>query len=163
MLQRLLGVSGIAQFITVTLLSAFFVSYYGDNLPLSTFKAGFRHLARAYRTTVNPNMSTNASSWHEALESLPSTPEKIPAFFFAHGSPMLAFPPSEGSDGGMMSYHGPTGPLAKFLKEFGPTLLKKYKPKGVVVFSAHWETHGERLGNIWSLVLVKPSTDALEL
>jgi len=26
-----------------------------------------------------------------------------------------------------------------------PFLLKKYKPKGIVVFSAHWETSGERL------------------
>ncbi|KAH9484173.1 4,5-DOPA dioxygenase extradiol-like protein [Psilocybe cubensis] len=90
-------------------------------------------------------MSTSATSWHAALESLPATPEKIPAFFFAHGSPMLAFPPTEGSDGGMMGYHGPKGPLAQFLKEFGPTLLKKYRPKGIVVFSAHWETYGERL------------------
>jgi len=40
---------------------------------------------------------------------------------------------------------GPKGPLAKFLKDFGPTLLEKYKPKGIVVFSAHWETDGERL------------------
>lgn len=45
-----------------------------------------------------------------------------------------------------MGYQGPNGPLYKFLSEFGPTLLKKYKPKGIVVFSAHWETMGERLG-----------------
>ncbi|PPQ78517.1 hypothetical protein CVT25_011789 [Psilocybe cyanescens] len=90
-------------------------------------------------------MSDNSSNWHRALESLPSTPEKIPAFFFAHGAPMLAFPAGESSNGGMIGYHGPSGPLAKFLKEFGPTLLKKYSPKGIVVFSAHWETHDERL------------------
>ena len=41
---------------------------------------------------------------------------------------------------------GPTGPLAAFLEDFGPALLKKYKPKGIVVFSAHWESSGERLG-----------------
>jgi 4,5-DOPA dioxygenase extradiol len=45
----------------------------------------------------------------------------------------------------MAAYQGPNGPLAKFLAEFGPTLLKKYQPKGIVVFSAHWETQGERL------------------
>ena len=90
------------------------------------------------------NMST---SWQHALQALPTTPEKIPVFFFAHGSPMLAFAREERGFGGpMAAYHGPEGPLAKFLADFGPTLLKKYKPKGIVVFSAHWETEGERLG-----------------
>ena len=42
--------------------------------------------------------------------------------------------------------HGPNGPLARFLGDFGPALLEKYKPKGILVFSAHWETDGERLG-----------------
>jgi len=41
---------------------------------------------------------------------------------------------------------GPKGKLASFLGDFGPALLRKYKPKGIVVFSAHWETEGERLG-----------------
>ncbi|KAJ7023347.1 Extradiol ring-cleavage dioxygenase, class III enzyme, subunit B [Mycena alexandri] len=40
---------------------------------------------------------------------------------------------------------GAEGPLAAFLKDFGPALLKKYQPKGIVVFSAHWETNNERL------------------
>jgi len=44
-----------------------------------------------------------------------------------------------------MAWAGPKGPLATFLKEFGPALLKKYQPKGIVVFSAHWETGTERL------------------
>lgn len=44
----------------------------------------------------------------------------------------------------MMAYQGPNGVLASFLKDFGPALLKKYNPKGIVVFSAHWETSGER-------------------
>jgi len=44
-----------------------------------------------------------------------------------------------------MSQIGPKGPLATFLKDFGPILLQKYKPKGIVVFSAHWETVGERV------------------
>lgn len=34
-------------------------------------------------------------------------------------------------------------------KDFGPALLSKYKPKGIVVFSAHWETLGERLGQLY--------------
>ncbi|KIM49297.1 hypothetical protein M413DRAFT_60070 [Hebeloma cylindrosporum] len=87
-----------------------------------------------------------SSNWHRALKALPSNPEKIPAFFFAHGSPMLAYPAATTAMGGMAAYQGPNGPLSKFLSEFGPTLLKKYKPKGIVVFSAHWETMEERLG-----------------
>jgi aromatic ring-opening dioxygenase catalytic subunit (LigB family) len=41
---------------------------------------------------------------------------------------------------------GPEGDLAKFLRDFGPVLKAKYKPKGIVVFSAHWETIGVRHG-----------------
>ena len=37
-------------------------------------------------------------------------------------------------------------PLATFLKDFGPALLAKYRPRAIVVFSAHWDTAGERLG-----------------
>lgn len=85
--------------------------------------------------------------WLKNLKDLPETPEKIPAFFFAHGSPMLAFDKKNvAAMGAFGAYLGPTGPLAKFLEAFGPILLKKYKPKGIVVFSAHWETHGTRLG-----------------
>lgn len=43
---------------------------------------------------------------------------------------------------------GPDSPLASFLKDFGPALLKKYHPKAIVVFSAHWETDGEICGEI---------------
>ncbi|KAJ7445760.1 Extradiol ring-cleavage dioxygenase, class III enzyme, subunit B [Mycena galericulata] len=79
------------------------------------------------------DVATFQKNWRKNLDELPDTPEKIPAFFFVHGSPMLAM------------WGGPTGPLATFLKDFGPALLKKYKPKGIVVFSAHWETYDERL------------------
>lgn len=83
--------------------------------------------------------------WRKALNDLPSTPENIPAFFFAHGSPVLAFPKSDaGSMGEMGSYQGSAGPLAQFLADFGSTLLQKYKPKAIVVYSAHWETATER-------------------
>lgn len=56
--------------------------------------------------------------------------------------------PSRG--GPASEYSGPKGPLATFLKDFGPTLLEKYKPKGILVFSAHWETLDERLGKQWT-------------
>lgn len=39
----------------------------------------------------------------------------------------------------------PDGLLVQFLRDFGKTLVSKYKPKGIVVFSAHWETDRERL------------------
>jgi len=86
--------------------------------------------------------------WLKALEDLPATPDNIPTFFFAHGSPMLAFPESlmrGGPRGAPPHTMGPNGSLASFLKDFGPALVKKYNPKGIVVFSAHWETTHTRL------------------
>ncbi|THV07863.1 Extradiol aromatic ring-opening dioxygenase [Dendrothele bispora CBS 962.96] len=98
-------------------------------------------------SSVNSSVPTTQEAWREALASLPATPENIPAFFFAHGSPSLAFPKDSERrlGGGIGEYQGPEGPLAKFLKDFGPVLLEKYKPKAIVVFSAHWETTGERM------------------
>lgn len=85
--------------------------------------------------------------WKKALDELPAHPEKIPVFFFGHGSPMLAFPESaQGGSDPIMGHMGPKGPLATFLRDFGPALISTYKPKAIVVFSAHWETNGERLG-----------------
>ena len=74
------------------------------------------------------------------MDNLPSTPDDIPAFYFAHGSPSLEYPSVAALPDG----------LAAFLRNFGPALLKKYKPKGIVVFSAHWETSGSRLGTLIS-------------
>lgn len=92
------------------------------------------------------SIPSNQAEWIAAIDSLPSAPEKIPSFFFAHGSPALAFQLS--SRGGFEAYQGPNGPLASFLKVFGPALVKKYNPRAVVVFSAHWETSSERLGTL---------------
>lgn len=104
-------------------------------------------------TTDLAALPRTQSEWRAALAALPSTPENIPAFYFAHGSPMLASPENSAGRNGrgaMMEHMGPHGPLANFLRDFGPVLLEKYKPKGIVVFSAHWDTTGERLGAIWS-------------
>ncbi len=94
----------------------------------------------------------NQSEWKAALDSLPSTPDNIPAFFYAHGSPSLAYPEHLSRGGGIGDWQGPKGPLANFLKDFGPVLLQKYKPRGIVVFSAHWETLGERLGTYPAII-----------
>ena len=83
--------------------------------------------------------------WLRALDGLPPSPEKIPAFFFAHSSPIM-----EMNVPGMPMSKG--GPLSQFLKDFGKTLVDKYKPKAIVVFSAHWDTEGMRLGMRWSCV-----------
>lgn len=54
-------------------------------------------------------------------------------------------PPPSGRLANLFAWGGSRGPLAQFLDDFGPALLKKYQPKGIVVFSAHWETGKERL------------------
>lgn len=115
---------------------------------------------RQPRSSISVNASTSTMSqpgiyrpqsqaeWIKALDELPSAPDRIPSFFFGHGSPALAFPKDAivpGPMGALLGYAGPSGPLATFLGDFGPALLKKYNPKGIVVFSAHWETMGERL------------------
>lgn len=105
---------------------------------------------------ITPVLPKTRDEWLTALDALPSnaSSSRIPSFFFAHGSPMLAYPDDETSRFGddTMSHMGPRGPLATFLKDFGPALLKKYNPKAIVVFSAHWETLGETLGQnfLWT-------------
>lgn len=74
--------------------------------------------------------------------------DRIPAFSFAHGSPMLMpetvdplsaagrrFASLMGDD----AVGGFDGPLYRFLQAFGPFLLERYKPRAIVIFSAHWE------------------------
>lgn len=101
-------------------------------------------------SSVPQELPRTRDQWRAALDALPATPDNIPAFFFGHGSPMLQWPdmappPMMGS-GNILKHMGPKGPLAQFLGDFGPVLLEKYKPKGILVFSAHWETGRERLG-----------------
>lgn len=82
----------------------------------------------------------NRADWITRLAELPSrktatTP--IPAFFLAHGHPGIVFQ-SESTRGRGLQTVG--GTLHTFLKDLGPALVEKYKPKGIVVFSAHWES-----------------------
>jgi hypothetical protein len=89
--------------------------------------------------------------WRTALAALPTTTSSgIPAFYFAHGTPILAMDeprhhPRWGRDEAVTSMDS-NGAIGRFLKDFGPALLDKYKPKGIVVFSAHWDAPGDRLG-----------------
>lgn len=49
--------------------------------------------------------------------------------------------------GDMAMIGGPKGPHAEFLKDFAKFILDKYKPKALLVFSAHWETRNQIEGN----------------
>jgi len=113
------------------------------NAVLSSFL--FAVPCRSLTATTKPAapMTVNApktrDEWLKALDDLPSSPEKIPAFFFAHSSPLMLMDiPAVAMS--------KSGPLPRFLKDFGGTLVKKYNPKAIVVFSAHWDTGGTRLG-----------------
>ncbi|KAG8989681.1 hypothetical protein FRB94_004154 [Tulasnella sp. JGI-2019a] len=101
--------------------------------------------AEAAPDTISPLKA----EWTSALDDLPPVAGeqgKIPAFFFAHGSPLLLKnqEPS-GPAASIIGSHGPNSPLAEFLVDFGLQLVMKYTPKAIVVFSAHWETEGETL------------------
>lgn len=122
-----------------------------------------RSPVRTMSSTSDPALPRTQAEWRAALAALPATPERIPVFYFAHGSPMLAMNDDQISFGGPASMasiaesQGPRGPLANFLRDFGSALLEKYKPKGIVVFSAHWDTDGERLGTSHSVLSIGTS------
>lgn len=131
----------------LSILSAAIVFRFKSYLPRVLAPVSFSTMSTSSGT--KPSLPKTQEEWRKALDDLPARPDKIPAFFFGHGSPMLAFPEKDASARGMgevWNAMGPAGPLGTFLKDFGPALLKKYNPKGIVVFSAHWETQGERLG-----------------
>ncbi|KPV73498.1 uncharacterized protein RHOBADRAFT_28593 [Rhodotorula graminis WP1] len=108
------------------------------------------------------SLSTTASSadgatvndtpeeWRAQLEALPSLEElggSVPAVFLAHGQPMLIMSPQlaaqrGGQFGALATIQGPDGLLVQFLRDLGPHLLTKYRPKALVILSAHWETAG---------------------
>lgn len=71
---------------------------------------------------------------------------------------MLIWPKdiSRRQDVDMFQSMGPDSPMANFLRDFGPALLKKYHPKAIVVFSAHWETDGEIQGTKRSFLFQLP-------
>ena len=95
--------------------------------------------------------SASPSPWKDRLATLPGSPSDIPAFYFAHGSPLLVVSKDDPASQNprmrpLVEHTGLESPLANFLRDFGPALLSKYQPKGILVFSAHWETEGEQLG-----------------
>ena len=140
---RLSGLTSLALAITLAALAVLFKQF-------SKVPSLFTPTTRSnMSTTGTGDLATMQAKWRAQLDALPSNPDSIPSFFFGHGSPMLAFPENTRAVFGgpaMFQWAGPHGPLATFLKDFGPALLKKYKPKAIVVFSAHWETYGERIG-----------------
>ncbi|KAI8925817.1 Extradiol ring-cleavage dioxygenase, class III enzyme, subunit B [Entophlyctis helioformis] len=86
---------------------------------------------------------TTGPAWKTALlRASTAGRTRMPVVSLAHGSPMLIMPESAGKSkfDDVNSIGGPNGRLATFLTEFGPFLLDEYKPKALVVFSAHWET-----------------------
>lgn len=97
--------------------------------------------------TIDDELELNTpTQWKKALdEQLPtrrSMADPIPAFFFAHGHPGIVFRREGSSRRGLQTVGGP---LHQFLKDFGPTLLKKYDPKAIVIFSAHWESPSNQI------------------
>ncbi|GAA5961643.1 hypothetical protein JCM8115_004718 [Rhodotorula mucilaginosa] len=85
--------------------------------------------------------------WRKELAALPSLEDLggvLPSIFLAHGSPMLIHPPhlADARGGPLNEVQGPNGGLAKFLQDLGPAVMEKYKPKAIVVLSAHWESPG---------------------
>lgn len=59
---------------------------------------------------------------------------------------MLLFPPHLAKESSKFAslgeIQGPEGLLSQFLQDFGPALLEKYRPRAIVVLSAHYETEG---------------------
>lgn len=131
-------------------------------LPTSILNSSSRTPAHSESLICPPTRNSTASmssfinatpeEWRKELECLPTLEETkglIPSIFLAHGQPLLIYPDSMDISSSRMSsvadVQGPKGSLATFLRDLGPALLEKYRPKAVVVLSAHWETSGEIL------------------
>lgn len=103
---------------------------------------------------MSSDLPLTRSAWNARLATLPGSPTQIPSFYFGHGSPMLTVSTSDAvaaQNPGMRALIERVGlesPTANFLRDFGPALLAKYRPKGILVFSAHWETEGEQIGRV---------------
>ncbi|KAA1094776.1 hypothetical protein PGT21_029640 [Puccinia graminis f. sp. tritici] len=94
---------------------------------------------------VHQHQLSDPSQWNASLAELPARQSEdgvIPAFFFAHGYPSVVFQSESAARRGLQSVGGP---LHNFLKDFGPALMEKYRPKGIVVFSAHWESPSKEI------------------
>ncbi|KAJ9102201.1 hypothetical protein QFC20_005030 [Naganishia adeliensis] len=96
----------------------------------------------AFTEPQNPKLGVYASpeEWRERLDSLPDRQAlggKIPSFYY----PALLWPKNLDNPRGdlMGDISGPDGLLPQFLRDFGKTLIDKYNPKGIIVFSAHWD------------------------
>jgi len=113
---------------------------------------------------MSSDLPLTRSAWKARLAALPGSPSQIPAFFFAHGSPFLTVSTSSAVAAqnphmrAMIEHTGLESPSADFLRDFGPALLAKYQPKGILVFSAHWETEGEQLGRLLTAARMAPAT-----
>ncbi|KAL2313027.1 4,5-DOPA dioxygenase extradiol-like protein [Schizosaccharomyces pombe] len=85
--------------------------------------------------------SSRLLDWMSRMRSVPQPERLIPALYLAHGSPFLMLPQS--SDDEVFSNDSKLGGLHyQFLEQLGPFLLEKFKPKGIIVFSAHYESRG---------------------
>ncbi|KAJ7750606.1 Extradiol aromatic ring-opening dioxygenase [Mycena metata] len=144
----------ITTFFILSVLSAFYLSQSAHRHHISSRFSGLSDrllIIPKFTSAMYPKESEIAdvkvfqTNWRAKLDSLPATSDKIPSFFFGHGSPLLTSTNSGRFGGDVAKWAGANGPLATFLKDFGPVLLEKYQPKGIVVFSAHWETNDERL------------------
>lgn len=106
---------------------------------------------RVMSSSARPPLPVTRPAWQDRLATLPGDPDHIPSFFFAHGSPVLTISNNDSANLNplmrpLVQHGGLESPFANFLRDFGPALLAKYQPKGILVFSAHWETEGEQLG-----------------
>lgn len=88
-------------------------------------------------------VATSKEFIDQTLAQASKSSTRLPSFFLSHGSPFTVHP---GKLEGVFALAGPNGPNGQFLSAFGPSLLKHYgdRIKGVIMFSAHWETGNVR-------------------